>query len=377
MTESKSHLPPGARRGAILAAIALGSLCAGAQADSITLHNGDRLTGRILHMSPSTLTFETTWAGELKIPRYEVSAIETDKPVTIMRERAERTESVMMTPAGPGKVLVTPEPARQSSPAEPGEAAPAVAQTAAAGATAAPAARPLPIARLRYLNPKPEESGEGVSYDGRAALSGSFARGGTTRDRLYAEGDFGARALDWRYALTGKFLQESDEAGTTAQNWLVSGNFDRFLDDDSFLYARGSAERDRFRDISRRATLGVGYGRQLIQTERTALSVRAGPELISVRRLAGEDDTSPALGWGLNLSHRLDTLSAELFHDQRGFRTLGGDTQLSLRSRTGLRVPLASGLTASLQLNLDWDEHTGAARGGSDSTWLIGLGYAW
>jgi putative salt-induced outer membrane protein YdiY len=394
MTDTKNLLRPGARSGAVLVAIALGSLCAGARADSITLHNGDRLTGRILHMSPSTLTFETTWAGELKIPRYEVSAIETDKPVTILRERAERTESVMMKPAGPGKVLLTPEAARPAPQAGQEDAAPtaatapaaataataptaATAATAPAAATAAPAGQPLQIARLRYLNPKPEESGEGVSYNGRAALSGAFARGGTTSDRLYAEGDFGARALDWRYALTGKFLQESDDAGTTAQNWLVSGNFDRFLDDDSFLYARGSAERDRFRDISRRATLGVGYGRQLIQTERTALSVRAGPEVISVRRLAGEDDTSPALGWGLNFSHRLDTLSAEVFHDQRGFRTLGGDTQLSLRSRTGLRVPLASGLTASLQLNLDWDDDTGASRGGSDTTWLIGLGYAW
>lgn len=352
MTDTKNLLRKRASKGAVLVAIALGSLCAGAQADSITLHNGDRLTGRILHMSPSTLTFETTWAGELKIPRYEVSAIETDKPVTILRERAERTESVMMKPAGPGKVLVTPE-------------------------AAAPGGQPLQIARLRYLNPKPEESGEGVSYKGRVALSGAFARGSTASDRLYAEGDFGARALDWRYALTGKFLQERDEAGTTAQNWLVSGNFDRFLDDDSFLYARGSAERDRFRDISRRVTLGAGYGRQLLQTERTSLSVRAGPEVISVRRLAGEDDTSPALGWGLNFSHRLDTLSAEVFHDQQGFRTLGGDTQLSLRSRTGLRVPLASGLTASLQLNLDWDDDSGAASGGTDTTWLIGLGYAW
>lgn len=392
MTDTKNLLAPGVRKGALLVAIALGSFCAGAQADSITLHNGDRLTGRILHMSPSTLTFETTWAGELKIPRYEISAIQTDKPVTVLRERAERTESVMLKPAGPGKVLVTPEVVRAEPVPAQDDAAPVAAQASgaqAAGAQApaaepaaaqpAPpdAAAPLQIARLRYLNPKPEESGEGVSYGGRAALSGAFTRGSTTSDRLYAEGDFGARALDWRYALTGKFLQESDEAGTTAQNWLVSGNFDRFLDDDSFLYARGSAERDRFRDISRRATLGAGYGRQLIQTERTALSVRAGPEVISVRRLAGEDDTSPALGWGLNFSHRLDTLSAELFHDQRGFRTLGGDAQLSLRSRSGLRVPLASGLTASLQVNLDWDDDTGAARGGTDTTWLIGLGYAW
>ena len=375
----KKPLVFAARMGTVSLAMALGALCTAAQADTIALHNGDRLTGRILHMSSSTLTFETTWAGELKIPRYEVSSIETDKPVTILRERADRTESVMMKPDGPGRVLVTPVLAQPTAQAEHEREAPPAAQAEhhQAAPQPVPAAQPLKITRLRYLNPKPEESGEGVSYRGRATLSGAFARGSTSSDRLYAEGDFGARALDWRYALTGKLLQERDAQGTTAQNWLLSGNFDRFLGDDGFLYVRGSAERDRFRDISRRATLGAGYGRQLIDTERTSLSVRGGPEVISVRRLSGNDDTSPALGWGLNFSHRLDTLSAEFFHDQQGFRTLGGDSQLSLRSRTGLRVPFASGLTASLQLNLDWDDDSAAARGRTDSTWLIGLGYAW
>lgn len=339
-----------------------------ARADTVILHNGDRLTGRILHMSPGTLTFETTWAGELKIPRYEVRTIETDKPIAILREPDGRTESVMLRPAEPGTVAVVPQP--RDGPA-------AGAPDGPAAAAAAQPAEIVKIARLRYLNPKPEESGEGVSYQGRATLSGAFARGDTARDRVYAEADFGARALDWRYAVTGKLLQERDRDGTTASNWLASGNFDRFLDADSFLYARGSLERDRFRDISQRATLGGGYGRQLLQTERTSLSVRGGLEMISVHRVLGQDDTSPALGWGLNVSHRVDLLSAELFHDQRGTSTIDGDAQLSVRSRTGLRLPFASGLTASLQLNLDWDDQKAASASRSSSTWLIGLGYSW
>lgn len=361
------------RAAAAVTLIALAGASMPARADTITLHNGDRLTGRILHMSPGTLTFETTWAGELKIPRYELRSIETDKPITVLRERARSTERVMLEPAGPGQALLTPA-ARAAAAASTQEEGGAQAQLPAAPAQPAQAVQ---LARLRYLNPKPEESGEGVSYAGRATLSGAFARGNTASDRIYAEGDLGARAHQWRYALNGKLLQENDADGSIASNWLVSGNFDRFLDDDAFLYARASAERDRFRDISRRATLGAGYGRQLLQTERTALSVRGGLEMISVRRLEGPDDTSPALGWGLNLSHRLDLMSAELFHDQRGFRTLGSDAHLSLRSRTGLRVPFVSGLTASLQLNLDWDDKTPAGRRSLDTTWLLGLGYAW
>ncbi|HWS76399.1 MAG TPA: DUF481 domain-containing protein, partial [Quisquiliibacterium sp.] len=317
------------------------------------------------HMSPGTLVFETTWAGELKIPRYEVRSIETDKPVTVLRERSERTESVMMKPAGPGSVSITPAVREDEAGAAP-----------EAGAGEPAAARTVPIARLRYLNPRPEESGEGVSYKGRATLAGTFSRGSSANDRIYAEGDLGARARDWRYALTGKVLQEGNDEGTTASNWILSGNFDRFLDDDGFVYVRGAAERDRFRDIAARLSAGSGYGRQLLQTERTSLSLRGGLELVSLDRLAGADYTSPAIGWGLNVSHRLDTLSAELFHDQRGSRNFGSDDQLSLRSRTGLRVPFVSGLTASLQLNLDWDDGS-TAGGGADTTWLIGLGYAW
>ncbi|RPH59915.1 MAG: DUF481 domain-containing protein, partial [Burkholderiales bacterium] len=355
--------------------VTAGALGAGfASADTVTLHNGDRLTGRILHLSPSTLTFETTWAGELRIPRYEVKALETDKPVDVLRERSGRTESMTLTPAAPGQVALTPERPEQADLAGGTETA------SPDGTTASPGVGPsetVQLARVRYINPKPEESGEGISYEGRVTLSGAFVRGNSTGDRVYAESDLAARAIDWRYALSAKLRRERDTDATTVSNWLVAGNFDRFLEGRRFRYVRGSVERDRFRDISTRTAVGVGYGLQLVQTERTKLSLRAGIDAIDLRRLAGEDETFPALGWGVNVSHRLDTLSAELFHDQQGFWNLDDVSQLTLRSRTGLRVPFVSGLTATLQLNLDWESEPAPGRTGTDATWLIGLGYAW
>lgn len=347
------------------AALALALFGAQARADTLLLHNGDRLTGRVLHMSPSTLTFETTWAGEMRIPRYEIRAIETDKPVTVLRERTGRTESATLKPADDGRLLLVSE-RRADDPA-------------AGGADGAmpPAAVRIAITRLRYINPKPEESGEGASYAGRVTLSGSSAHGSDTGERVYAEGDFSARAHDWRYAVNGKLLRARDAASDTASNWLLSANHDRFLDDEGFVYLRGSAERDRFRDIAGRLTIGAGYGRQLIDTGRTTLSLRGGVEGISVRRIAGPDESAPALGWGMNFTHRLDLLSAEIFHDQQGFRTLGSEGHLTLRSRSGLRLPLASGLTASLQLNFAWESDPAPGRAGADTTWLFGLGYAW
>ncbi|MCL4775457.1 MAG: DUF481 domain-containing protein [Burkholderiaceae bacterium] len=351
-----------------------------AWADSITLHNGDRLTGRVLHMSPSTLVFETTWAGELRIPRYEIRAIETDKPVRVLRERSKHTESMTLGPAAPGQVALTPEVSSPSGGVDgAGWAQPDVPVPTG---PESPAAQPqpaitIPLVRVRYLEPRPEESGEGASYEGRVTLAGTFVRGNSTGDRAYAEGDFEARARDWRYASTAKLNRERGDAATTASNWLVGGNLDRFLDDRRFGYLRGSVERDRFRDISVRATAGAGLGVQLVQTGRTKLSLRGGLDAIEVHRIAGSDESWPALGWGANLGYRLDAWPAELFHDQQGFLNLDDPSQVTLRSRTGLRVPFASGLTASLQFNFDWDSQPSPGRRSGDATWLVGLGYAW
>ncbi|MBN9426089.1 MAG: DUF481 domain-containing protein [Burkholderiales bacterium] len=329
-------------------------------ADTITLHNGDRLTGRILHSSPDVLTFETTWAGELQIRRAEVSAIETDKPVTVLRDGAPATEELMLLPSEPGQAQIGSEPQDESR------------------SSAAAEGQELPLAQIRYINPKPEESGEGVSHEGRLTLSSSLVRGNSVAERIYAESDLNARAIDWRYALTAKYRHEADANGTTAANWLLSGNYDHFIDSTThFGYLRSSLERDRFRDIQLRATVGGGYGRQLLQTERTQLSLRGGIEAVDLRRYVERDEAYPAFGWGLNVTHRIEAVSAELFHDQQGFLNLVDAGQLTIRSRTGVRVPFASGLTASLQLNLDWEREPAAGRRPTDATWLLGLGYAW
>ncbi|RIK91935.1 MAG: DUF481 domain-containing protein [Burkholderiales bacterium] len=348
---------------------------AGASADTVFLHNGDRLTGRILHLSPDALTLETTWAGEMKIRRFEVRAIETDKPVVVLRERADRTEWAVISPGDPGRMMLREVPADEvfgPSPVrgELGLEPPAEAQPAT----------PLDVASrsIRYINPKPEESGEGVSRDGRINLSGALLRGNSNGERLYVESDFNTRARDWRYSLGLKARRERDAGNLVSSNALLSGNYDRFLAGSArFGYLRASLEADRLRDIDLRSTLGAGLGMQLLQTERTQLSVRGGLDAVDVRRALGPDESYPALGWGVNLSRRTSWFAAELFHDQTGFWNLDDAAQVTVRSRSGIRLPFVSGLTASLQLNLDWEGEPAAGRHATDASWLVGVGYAW
>jgi len=358
-----------------LAAALAGVVPVVASADTVYLHNGDRLTGRILHLSPDSLTLETTWAGEMQIRRFEVRAIQTDKPVVVLRERTDHTEWAVISPGDPGRMMVRPV-----SDAE--VFGPAAQQTeAASAAQPEPApATPLDVAArsIRYINPVPEESGEGVSRDGRITLSGALLRGNSDGERLYVETDFNTRARGWRYTVGLKARRERDAGNLVSSNWLLSGNHDRFLAGSArFAYLRASLEDDRFRDVDLRSAIGAGLGTQLLQTESTQLSVRGGFDAVDLRRYQGADERYPALGWGVNLSRRIDWFGAELFHDQSGFWNLDDAAQVTVRSRSGIRLPFISGMTASLQLNLDWEGEPTDGRRATDASWLIGVGYAW
>ncbi len=344
-------------------------------ADTVYLHNGDRLTGRILHLTPDALTLETTWAGEMDIRRLEIRAIETDKPVLVMRERSDRTEWVEIAPGDPGRLLVTEIPPEEVFRPVPIEG------DAPADATEPPPQRtPLDVASrsIRYINPTPQESGEGVSRDGRVTVSGAVLRGNSEGERLYIESDFNTSARDWRYSLGLKARRERDHGNLVSSNWLLTGNYDRFLSGTArFRYLRASLEEDRFRDIDLRSTVGAGLGMQLLSTDRTQLSLRGGLDLVDLRRNEQPDEIFPALGWGVNYTHRVPWFSAELFHDHAGYWNLEDFGQVTMRSRSGIRVPFISGLTASLQLNLDWEGEPTEGRRATDASWLIGLGYEW
>lgn len=282
-------------------------------ADQLVLKNGDRLTGTIVAQDEQAVSIETPYAGTIHVQRSNVASVVYGQ-----------------------------------------------AQADAAVAVAAQA-KPAPKA----------------AHKGYVNVSAAYARGNTSSDHIYAEAGYTARSADRRYTLGAKLTRAAEGGVTTASSVLGEGNYDWFLDGKDFRYVRGSAERDRFKDIEMRNTIGAGYGLQLLDSERSMLAVRAGPDLVMVNRIASENETYPAFGWGVKFSHWLVAERVELFHDQDGFWNLEDIGQVIVRTRTGLRVPLTDQVNMSAQLNLDWEREPAPMRDAIDSTWLLGVGYKW
>ena len=304
----------------------------GAHADVILMRNGDRISGEALAMAGGKLGVRTAYAGEITLEGREVAAIESDRPLAVMLQ---------------------------------GEDAPVLRRLQAG----------MDLARIAYLNPKPHESGTGTTYTGRAALSASYASGNAASRRLYGDAELTARAAGYRYQLGGKVERRSEPGAQPASAWRATGSHDRFLSTARFLYVRGALEHDRAKDLALRSAAGAGMGAELVQSERAGVSLRAGLDYVSEQREAGEDRDYPALGWGLRATYA-PWPALELFHEHDGLRNLreGG---VVVHSKTGLRVPFTAALSATAQMNLDWESRPAPGRESTDSTLLLGVNYAW
>jgi putative salt-induced outer membrane protein YdiY len=316
------------------------SLLAGAaaHADVVVLQNGDRITGTLRHKTGDTLTLETDYAGPVELRWSQVRSIQTDAPVEVVVEG--QPESSLFWFSGEESDL-----------------------------------RPD---RIVYINPLPEEWGQRYATKARLNVSGARSSGNSSANRAQADGEFTARSRDYRYIVGGKARREVDSGIETGSGWLASVKRDHFLiDPQRFIYARGSLERDRFKDIRLRSALGGGFGWQLIDEEASKLALGAGLDAVTTRRIAAPDERYPALGWDVRLSRWLGGRSVEIVHDEEGFWNLHDTAQVTLRSRTGMRVPVAKGMVANASLSIDWERRPAEDRRPLDTTLLMGLGWEW
>lgn len=304
------------RRAVLLAC--LGCVTLAAAADEVRLANGDRISGELKGKAGGRLIVSTPHAGEVALDPAQV---------------------VSVTAIGPDG-----------------------------------AAREIALADIAAVAAPPEG---GAAYAGHATVSAAYISGNTESERLYGDAELTARTRGYRWSLSGKVEQREDVLLGDTTAWLAGANYDHFLDARRFAYARTSLERDEAKDVELRSTLGAGYGVQLYETARVELALRAGLDYVGVDRLAGADEGYPAAGWGVKAGYRPSGPKLELFHEQEGFWNLEDTRVVTLRSKTGLRVPLIARINASAQLNLDWERRPAPGRAATDRTLLLGLDYTW
>jgi putative salt-induced outer membrane protein YdiY len=320
-------------------------ICGQAAADEVWLKNGDRLTGKVVSLEAGTLTFKTSYAGDLSIKWEEVANLKTDESI---------------------KVVLSDETAAQG-PVSPGEGGEVTVK-------AEQVAQPITVnlSAVKTINPKPR-----LRTTLRINFGGTRTSGNTDTLNAYGEGEFVVRMNKSRFSLGGNYQRAEDNGVTTANSAMGQMKYEYFFAEKWYAYANATGEKNKFKDLNLRATLGLGAGYQFLQSEFTNLSLDGGLSYANEDFDVAEDNSYAAARWGIRFDHYFLDKSVQFFSYNTGLQSVENSEDLTIYTQTGFRIPFYKNLNITAQMNWEYDKSPAPGREDSDYTYILSLGYLW
>ena len=316
-----------------------------AAADEVWLKNGDHLTGKVLSLEGGTLVFKTAYAGDLSIKWEEVANLKTDEPIKVVLGD-ETTAQGPVSPGEEGKVTVKAQEVAQPITVD--------------------------LANVKTINPRPP-----LRMDLRINFGLNITDGNTNTQNIYGEGEFVARTDKNRYTIGAIYSRSEDENVKTEDSAIGYMKYDHFFTKKWYGYANATAEKDEFKDLDLRTSLGIGAGYQFIESERTNLSLELGPSYVNEDYIVAEDNSYIAGRWGLKFEYYILPKSLQYFLYHTGWQSLEESEDLTLYTQTGFRIPLYKRLNLTAQFNWEYDKSPSPGKEKNDYTYILTIGYLW
>jgi len=314
-------------------------------AQTVTLDNGDRLTGEVLRMSDGKLQLKTGYAGTLSIDWKKVREIRSDSEPMQVRLTGNGTIPVKTIIRDNGVILL-------------GE-------------------RSEPATSLSQINPDDWETGKASRLGGEVGLSMKLDRGNTHENRTHVATRLEWKKLRHRVRLTGE-LEYDKTDGTEAQNrWSVETTYDNHFSKHLYYGASTELKRDRMSGLDRRWSIGPYFGWSLIDNTRTKLSVENGLHYASEEYRSEPSDGFIADAWRMEFSYFIIPGKLQLYHRNKGLVSLADAGGLSCDTWSGLKAPIAGGLTTSAELKTTYNGDAPENTAAWDTSYRLKLGYQW
>ncbi len=230
----------------------------------------------------------------------------------------------------------------------------------------------LPTVTFAQESKKPEKL---TTWSGRVNFGGLVTDGNTNSKSILFDGLAKAKTGKNRYTLGGEVRFAEDEGETTEDEYMIYGEYERFIDTQYFAGGRISYEQDDIADLDSRIKIGPFVGYQFYETDPLNLSTRIGLDYVADEFENGDSEESAALSWGLDYDQKIIDETLQLFY-KHDFSLPVDDTEGFLfDSEMGVRFPIAKILTGSAQVDFDWDNAPAPGVRESDTKYSLKLGY--
>jgi putative salt-induced outer membrane protein YdiY len=319
-----------------------------AQADVVTLKNGDRISGTIEVMTDGKLVVATPWGDKAVINWSEVAEVKTDAALPLKLEDGTIIQGAIDPGEAPGVIRVRSESVLDAPRIE--------------------------LDKVTAVNPPKEKP---IKYTGNIT-AGANIRGGNTRTTNgNANAEFVARAKRLRLTLKGAWNYTEDRAidEITARSAYGSIKLDFFATEKLYTYAQASFLGDKFRDFNLRSTFGAGLGYQWVEEDHLHFSTEAGVSYVVEDRIENEDTRQVAarIAWDFLWDISIDQVT--FFHNGEFYPSLERAKDFFVYTQTGMRFTIWKGFFASAQVNYQFEGQPSDGFRHHDVQYIFGLGY--
>jgi putative salt-induced outer membrane protein YdiY len=319
-----------------------------ASADEVWLKNGDHISGKVLNLKDNILTFSTPYAGDVSIKWDEVERLKTDTAVNLILSKDTSVIGII-SPDEKGQVKVTSAELKAPVTVE--------------------------LANLKMINPPPPEPALKTKVN--LAFGSTFTSGNTDTESIYGDGELVARTEKNRFTLGARYNYAKNDDVKAADNLLGYMKYDYFLSQKWYLYANAAGEKDDFKDINLRTSVGLGAGYQIFETELRNLSLELGASYVNEDFIVSEDKDYPAGRWGVRFDHYFLDKTLQFFLDNNGLQSFKESDDLLVYTRTGIRIPFYKQFNMTLQFNWDYNKNPSPGLKKSDEAYILAIGYQW
>ncbi len=312
-------------------------------ADTVLLKNGDRMTGTVDSISGGRLLLNTDYAGHVPIKLDAIAELETEAEFDVF-SAAGRVNGRFAVTGGEQQLISdrTPEPIDLTLVKTAGQSN-------------------LALTRLA-----PE-------WSSRADLAAKFENGNADTEQYSALVESILKRENVQHSVSLLISNEKAEEETTKDEFDLDYLYKRFLTEK--WYASGNAEyfEDTLKDVDSRITLGAGIGYQFWDDSFGSLSTDIGVSYVQ-EDIDGEDETNPAVRWGLEYKRFLFSKKMEAFHRQSVLFIPDSDRGEVLESSSGVRYALNDRIDATARVDVNHETEPAPGNSKTDVTYNLGVG---
>lgn len=324
-----------------------------AQAGTVWMDNGDRITGTILSLDNGILLVNTPYGGDLRLQFKHVKTLQSDKDLVIRDKSVEHDYYAKLLRADTGKVVVD---GVERSPDGENDVRTDLALSSLDSMTA----------------PKPLWGGTAVK--GKLDVSLNQKTASVNSQDYAADFSLDARRGLWRNVLSAAYHRSKDGDDIGADNYGGDYTLDRFMTEKAFWQGRLRYKRDFVEEVSRQTAYGTGPGYQFWDDALGAFSLSALVGRMEYAYDDGGHESFYATGLRWNYARYLSGRQFEVYTTGEVYRALGA-AGFGVNGEVGLRYNVNS--TLSLYVKYARDQVSGTRQSMTESTYGTGLGVTW